>query len=377
MRVRGTVSVGLVLLLGLAVLNPGWSAGSDGASDTRAGTIDTVAGDGSAGYTGDGGPAVKARLNQPFHCDVDGKGVLYIADALNHAVRRVDLKTGTITTVAGTGKAGYTGDGGPATKATLNEPYAVVVGAVGNLFVVDRKNACVRKVDGRTGTITTVAGTGTKGYSGDGGPGTKAQLVEPNDCCLDGHGGLLIADVSDWRIRRLDLKTGTITTFAGIGRTKGKPARKDLGDGGPAIRAVVYGARAVCVDGKGNTYICEREGHAIRKVDRKGVITTLAGTGQPGYVDGALARARFRGPKAIRCDKGSNVYVVDTENHAVRKIDVKKGLVSTVAGGKRGRGGDGGDAAKASLDRPHGCVLDGDVLYIADSENHRVRRVRP
>jgi sugar lactone lactonase YvrE len=360
---RGTLGVGLALVLGLAA---------------RAGTIDTVAGDGTAGYTGDGGPAVKARLNQPFHCDSDGRGALFIADAFNHCIRRVDLKKGTITTVAGSGKKGYSGDGGPATKATLNEPYAVVVAPGGDLYIVDRLNACVRKVDGKTGVITTAAGTGKKGYSGDGGPANRAQLVEPNDCFLDGAGGLLIADVSDWRVRRLDLKTGTISTFAGTGRKKGRPARKDLGDGGPATRAVLHGARAVCVDGKGNTYICEREGNAVRKVDGKGVVTTLAGTGQAGYVDGPAAQARFRGPKAIRCDREGNVYVVDTENHSIRRIDVKKGRVVTVAGGRRGSAGDGGDALKASLDRPHGCVLDAaGVLYIADSENHRVRRVKP
>ncbi len=360
---RGTMSGGLVLLVCLV---------------GRAGTIDTVAGDGRPGHAGDGGPATKARLDQPFHCDTDGKGKLYIAEAAGQCIRLVDLKTGTISTVAGTGKKGYSGDGGPASRATFSEPYAVVVSAEGDLYVVDRLNACIRKVDGRTGTIRTVAGTGKRGYSGDGGPGHKAQLVEPNDCILDGKGGLLIADVADWRIRRLDLKTGTISTFAGTGRRKGRLARKDLGDGGPAAQAILHGARAVCVDGKGNTYICEREGNAIRKVDARGVITTLAGTGQAGHVDGPAARARFKGPKAIRCDRAGNVYVVDTENHAVRKIDVKTLTVTTVAGGRRGPGGDGGDARKAGLDRPHGCVLDpAGVLYIADSENHRVRRVRP
>jgi hypothetical protein len=361
---RAATGVGLAIFLGLAA--------------ARAGTIDTVAGNGARGYAGDGGLAVKARLNQPFHCDLDGKGGLYIADAFNHCIRRVDLKTGTVTTVAGSGKKGYTGDGGPATKATLNEPYAVVVAPGGDLYIVDRLNACIRKVEAGSGTISTVAGTGKKGYSGDGGPGQKAGLVEPNDCFLDGKDGLLIADVSDWRIRRLDLKTGTITTFAGTGRKKARPQRKDLGDNSPATKAILYGARAVCVDGKGNTYICEREGHAVRKVDSRGIITTLAGTGEKGYVDGPAGQARFNGPKAIRCDRDGNVYVVDTENHAIRKIDVKKGRVVTVAGGRRGSGGDGGDALKASLDRPHGCVLDAaSVLYIADSENHRVRRVQP
>jgi streptogramin lyase len=345
---------------------------------SSAGRIETAAGTGQAGYTGDGGPATAARLNQPFHCDLDGRGGLFVAEAFNHCIRKIDLQTGVLTTVAGTGQKGYGGDGGAATRATLNEPYAVAVHPSGDLYIVDRLNAVIRKVDGKTGVLTTVAGSGQKGYGGDGGPATAAALREPNDCCLDGQGGLLIADVADWRIRRLDLKTGVLTTFAGTGRPAGKPDRAQLGDGGPATRAVLVGARAVCVDGKGNTYICEREGNAVRRVDVRGVITTLAGTGARGYSgDGGNARqATFNGPKAIRCDRHGNVYVVDTENHAIRRIDAQTNVVTTVAGGHKGPGGDGAEATKAGLDRPHGCVLDADgTLYIADSNNHRVRKV--
>jgi streptogramin lyase len=178
----------------------------------------------------------------------------------------------------------------------------------------------------------------------------------------------------------VDLKTGTMTTFAGPGRRKGKLTRADVGDGGQASAAVVVGARAVCPDGRGNIYICEREGNAIRKVDAAGVISTVAGTGAKGYSgDGGPAdQATFSGPKAIRCDRDGNVFIVDTENHAVRRLDAKTGVVTTVAGGRRGRGGDGGDPLKAELDRPHGCVVaDDGTLYIADSNNHRVRRVTP
>jgi hypothetical protein len=349
-------------------------------ADGPAPRIDTIVGTGTAGFSGDGGPATRAQLNQPFHCTLDDRDNLYVADSANHCIRKLDLKTGILTTVAGTGKKGYTGDGGPATRATMNEPYALDVDAEGNLFVVDRLNAVVRKVDGKTGKISTVAGTGKKGFSGDGGPGTDALLREPNDCCLDGKGGLLIADVADWRIRRLDVKTGLISTFAGTGRPAGKVDRARIGDGGPAVEAVIVGARAVCVDGMGNVYICEREGNAIRKADRTGKISTVAGTGEAGDGgDGGPAlRALFRGPKAIRCDRQGNVYIVDTENNAVRKIDVKSGTVTTVAGGRKGSGGDGGDARAAGLDRPHGCILDaGGILYIADSNNHRVRKVAP
>jgi streptogramin lyase len=348
------------------------------AGTVSAGNIDTVAGTGKAGYAGDGGKATAALLNQPFHCDLDGNGHLYIADANNHCIRKLNLATGVLTTVAGNGTKGYTGDGGPATKATFNEPYAVSVTADGDLYVVDRLNAVIRRVDGKTGLVSTVAGNGKKNFGGDGGKATAAMLREPNDCCLDGKDGLLIADVADWRIRRLDLKTGVITTFAGIGKAAGKIDRTKIGDGGPADKAVIVGARAVCVDRKGNTYICEREGNAIRRVDAKGVITTVAGTGAKGAVDGAAAKATFNGPKAIRCDAAGNVFIVDTENHSIRKYDPKAEMVTTVAGGRKGTEGDGGDAKAAGMDRPHGCVVDRDgTVYIADSNNNRLRRVLP
>jgi NHL repeat len=348
----------------------------------RAGGIITLAGTGQRGHTGDGGRATKATLSEPFHCELDHKGSLYIAEAGNHCIRKVNLLTGLITTVAGNGKKGYSGDGGKATDAAFNEPYAVVVDKNDNLFLVDRRNAVVRKVDGKTGIVTTVAGNGKKDFAGDGGKAVDASLREPNDCCFDGKGGLLIADVADWRIRRLDLATGIITTFAGTGRAKltlkSKIDREKCGDGGPADKAILVGARAVCVDGKGNTYVCEREGSAIRKVDAKGIITTIAGTGEWGYSgDHADAKlAVFAGAKGIRCDAAGNIYVVDCENHCIRKIDAKSNTVTTVAGGRKGAGGDNGPAIKAGLDRPHGCVLDRfGTLFIADSNNHRVRVV--
>lgn len=329
-----------------------------------ASSIDSVAGTGKMGYAGDGGPATKALLNQPFHCVLDGKGTLYIAEANNHCIRKLDLKTGVITTVAGTGKKGFSGDGGPATEATFNEPYAVDVNAEGELFITDRLNKRIRKVDTK-GVVTTIAGD------------EKRKLVEPNDCHLDGKGGLLIADVGAWQVLRLDLKSGEMSVFAGVPRKPGKYNLTNKGDGGPASKAVVLGARAVCVDGKGNTYICEREGNSIRKVDAKGVITTLAGDTTKGKDDGIGTKARFNGPKAIRCDAEGNLFVVDTENQSIRRIDAKTGAVTTVAGGKKGPEGDGGDALKAGMGRPHGLAIDArGVLYIADSENHRIRRVR-
>ncbi len=338
-----------------------------------AATITTVAGTGAQGYDGDGGPATRSLMDNPFHVDLGpSQRYLYIADCFNYCVRMVDLRTHVVTTIAGSGEAGYSGDGGPATEARIEEPYAVQVADNGDVYIVQRFSPAVRKVDASNGIITTVAGDGTAGYGGDGGRGTEARMREPNDCALDGRGGLLIADIQDQRVRRLDIETGIMTTFAGTGE------KVHSGDGGPASEAGIFGARAVCVDGRGNTYVCEREGHSIRKVDSDGVITLVAGTGESGYTGdgGPATEATFNGPKAIRCDADGNVLVVDTENHSIRKLDVSSGTISTVAGGRQGPGGDGGDAKLAGLARPHGVVADaGGLYYIADSENHRVRRV--
>ena len=337
------------------------------------GMITTRAGIGDAGYDGDGGPAGSARLNEPFMCAFDRQGNLYVAEAMNHCVRRIDGRSGVITTVAGTGELGYGGDGGPPTQATLNQPYALDIADNGDLYIVDRLNAVIRKVDAASGIISTVAGTGMPGSGGDGGPATQAALREPNDCFLDRHGGLLIADVKDHRVRRLDLTAGIITTFAGNGE------KVRAGDGRPAAEAGILGARAVCQDGSGNTYICEREGNGVRKVGSDGIMSTFAGTGERGYSgDGGSALAATWGaPKALRCDLQGNLLVVDTENHAIRRIDAVTGVVTTVAGGQHGGHGDGGPATAAGLDRPHGCCVDAQGnLYIADSNNHRVRVVR-
>ncbi len=336
-------------------------------------TIRTVVGTGEAGYTGDGGPAAAATLREPFMCSFDAAGNMFFCEARNHVVRRVDAGTGVVTTVAGTGEQGYTGDGGPATEATLYEPYSLEVDADGNIYIVDRLNAAVRRVDGATGVITTVAGTGEPGYSGDGGPGSQAQMREPNDCFLDGRGGLLIADIQDQRLRRLDLASGIIDTFAGNGeKVRG-------GDGMPASQASILGARAVCMDGHGNTYIAEREGNGVRMVTAGGIMSTVAGAaGERGYTGdgGAALAATWGAPKAIRCDAANNVIVVDTENHAIRRIDANTGIVTTIAGGQLGGHGDGGPATDAGLDRPHGCgIAANGAIYIADSNNHRVRVV--
>ena len=339
----------------------------------EAGKIQTYVGTGEAGYAGDGGLALKALCTEPFMCDFDSDGNLYYSESRNNIVRRVDKATGVITTVAGTGEAGNSGDGGPATQATMREPYSLQVDRDNNdIYIVDRLSAVVRKVDGSTKIISTVAGTGEVGYRGDGGPGSQAMMVEPNDCFLDGKGGLLIADIQDQRIRRLDLVSGIITTFAGNGE------KERSGDGKPAVEASFLGSRAVCMDSKGNTYVAEREGNGVRKIDTSGIMSTVAGTGERGYEgDGGPAlTATWGSPKALRCDAQDNVVVVDTENHAIRLIDTGTGIVTTIAGGRLGGDGDGGPASEAAMDRPHGCGIDSDGnIFVADSNNHRVRVV--
>jgi streptogramin lyase len=329
--------------------------------------VSTFAGTGKVGMAD--GVATKALLDQPFHVDRGPRGHYYIVEMGNHAVRRVNLKTGWLDTVVGTGKKGHTGDGGKASEATLNDPHSVIVDADENLYIADAGNGVVRKVDGKTGVISLFAGGGTQG---DGGPATKARLRSPMDVCLDGKGGLLIADVGDWKVRRVDLKTGTISTFAGTGRPMGKVDRAKNGDGGKASEALIIGARAVCADAQGNVYICEREGHSIRKVNAKtGIISTVVGTGKKGYAgDGGKGTdALVDGPKALRCDADGHLFIVDTENHAIRKLDVKTGIISTVLGGKKGNG-------PTELSRPHGVYIEPNgTLLIADSDNHRVQQL--
>ena len=336
--------------------------------------IRAFAGSGEKGYTGDGKAATAAQLNNPFDVALDGAGNLYFSDTFNHCIRRVDAKTKAISTVAGNGKKGYAGDGGPAADAMLNEPYGVEVDRDGNLYIVDRLNYCIRRVS-KDGKIDTIAGTGKSGYSGDGGPGKQAMFKEPNGLCLDTKGKLYIADVADQRVRVLDLTSGKIDTICGDGK------KQQTGDGGLYKQASLLGPRAVAIGPDGNLHICEREGNAIRKVDFKsGKIERVAGTGKKGYTgDGGPAlEATFNGPKEIDVDKEGNVFVVDTENQAIRRIDAKSGKVSTVAGsGKLGNTGDGGPATKAALGRPHGVVAGPDgSIYIGDTQSHKIRVVK-
>lgn len=333
--------------------------------------ITTVVGAGRKGYSGDGGLAINALLNDPFDITFDALGNMYFSDTGNHVVRRVGHRTGVITTVAGTGSAGFRGDGGLATEAILNQPYGVVIDRENRIFFADRLNHRVRMAHDNE-ILTTLAGDGTDEFHGDGDAAALASLREPNGLALSrDHAKLYIADVSDHRVRCVDLKSRIITTVAGTGE-----ARHD-GDGGSSSAASIFGARAVAVGPDHALYIMERQGSTIRVV-RDGVITTIAGTGARGYAgDGGPAQeAVFDAPKEMCIDEEGNIYVVDTENHAIRRIDARSGIVETFAGGREGGIGDGGPAASACLKRPHGVAIGPDgALYIGDSGNHRIRRV--
>jgi DNA-binding beta-propeller fold protein YncE len=336
-------------------------------------TISTVAGTGAKGYAGDGGAAREALLNNPFDLAFDPDGNLCFSDTYNHCIRRIDARTAIISTIAGTGEAGFDGDAGPAIKARMNQPYGIVIDRVGTVYVADRLNQRVRRIDGTTGAMTTLAGDGSGKYSGDGGPADRAGLAEPNGLALDrDHRRLFIADVADHRVRVIDLNSGVIDTFAGTGNGR------HAGDGGPAISADIFGARAVALAPDGSLYVMERQGSSVRRV-HDGMIETIAGTGARGYGgDHHDARqAVFNAPKEMAVDPAGNLFIVDTENHVIRLIDAQSWIVVTIAGnGEAGPGGDGGVATAASLARPHGAVVGRDgAVYIGDSENHRVRKL--
>jgi DNA-binding beta-propeller fold protein YncE len=338
----------------------------------RAEKIVLVAGEGEGG---DGGPAREAKLQMPFGVDFDRSGNLFLAEYIGQRVRKIDSK-GIITTIAGTGQKAYGGDDGPATKAQFNSIHSLAVAANGDIYIADSFNKRLRKIDGRTGGISTVAGTGEKGFSGDGGPGTKAQFGDVYCAALDAKGEkLYLADLDNRRIRVLNLESGVVETVAGNGQ-RGVPR-----DGAEARNAPLLDPRAVAVDAKGNVYILERGGHALRVVDAEGMIRTVAGTGKPGFGgDGGDAlRAQFNGPKHLCVDRNGDVLIADTENHVIRKYLPREGKIVRVAGtGRAGRAGLNGSPMKAELNQPHGVNARPDgTIYISDSTNNRVLKIEP
>jgi len=339
--------------------------------------IRTIAGTGMMGTAADGDLADRATLNNPFGLVIGPDGALYWAEYGSHRILRLDLTSMKIAVIAGTGTRGYSGDGGPAKNAQLNTPHEVRFDSKGNIYIAERDNHVVRFVDMKTRIISTAAGTNMAGFSGDGGPASKAQLNQPHSIALDRLDNVFICDIVNNRIRRIDPKTGTISTYAGTGARTPAPEEGGLAD------TSLPGPRSIDVAPDGRMYLVLREGNKLFVIDpASGRLKHLAGTGELGYAgDGGQALAAkfgapgnaLNGPKGIAYSPDGSLYVADTENHVVRKINLQTGIVSTVVGtGERGDGPDG-DPLKCKLARPHGLFLAGRTLYIGDSENHRIR----
>jgi uncharacterized protein (TIGR03437 family) len=374
------------------------------------GIINTVAGNGTLGFAGDGSTATAANLNQPSGVALDSQGNIYIADTLNARIRRVS-SSGTISTVAGNGLLSYSGDGGPATGAQLNGPLGIAADNIGNLFIADSQNGVVRIVKNRAiasvgggtlviprsvatdaagnayvadaqdnrvrkiatdGTVTSYAGNGTNGFAGDGGPASNAQLSSPAAVAVDGAGNLYIADLGNLRIRKVNAN-GNISTVAGNG------SQAYSGDGGPAINASLNAPLGVAVDPSGNVYIVDSVSHVIREITLDGNINTIAGTGAPGFTgDGGPAiMAQMAGPTGIAADPFGNIFFVDGTTR-IREINTARTIATVAGNGSIGYSGDGGMANLAQLNSPAGVSADsaGNV-YVADTGNNAIRLLQP
>ena len=333
------------------------------------GTISTVAGNGGSRYLGDGGPALLAQLNQPYGIAVDSAGNVYFSEYGNSRVRKI-TPDGGITTVAGNGTYGSSGDGGQATKAQLAAPAGLALDTAGNLYIADADSSCVRRVSS-SGVIVTVAGNGTYGSSGDGGQATSASLRTPYGVTVDASGNLYIADALANRVRRVT-PDGIIATVAGSG------ALGFTGDGNQATKARLRLPFAVAVDASGTLYIADTGNNRIRQVISNGVITTIAGNGIAGYGgDGGLAKnAQVVGPTALTADANGNLYIGGISANRLRQI--AGGSISTIGGaGVLGYSGDGGDALAAQVNGLGGVAVDAaGNIYLADTGNNAVRVMR-
>jgi streptogramin lyase len=313
----------------------------------------------------------ETKVDNPFGVVRGPDGAIWWCEYGGQLVRRRG-SDGKIVTVAGSGAKGYAGDGGPAHQASFNLPHEIRFDAAGDLYVADMMNHAVRKVELKSGRISTFAGTGKAGYSGDGGPAAEAQLKQPHSIQFGPGGDLYVCDTGNHVVRRIDAKTGKISTIAGTGKAGPTP------DGAPLAGTPLNGPRSLDFDAAGDLWLATREGNQVFRIDLKaGKYRHVAGTGKKGFTgNGGPAReATLSGPKGIAVGPGGDVYLVDTESHSIRKIDAKTGRLELVVGdGQKGDGPDG-PALSCRLARPHGIWVDPDgTLFIGDSENHRIRK---
>lgn len=368
MRTRRRTTITLVLAAGLATLSPGLPGAV--AVVARTSIISTIAGNGTAGFAGDGGPAIASRVNQPRDTAMGPDGSIYVADTFNNRIRRI-APDGTITTVAGNGSATYNGDGIPATSASLSWPHDLVVDSTGVLYIADSAHHRIRRV-GLDGIITTFAGTGVAGSSGDGGPATAARTKQPKSVVLYG-GGLYIAAL-DNKIRRVDLTSRIITTVAGSG------VAGYSGDGGQARLAKLNGPQRIQVDSQGNIYVADTLNEVIRRVDAAtGIIRTVAGVGGVEGLrgdNGPATSALLDHPRGLALEGDGILYIADSDNHRVRMVDLATGIIITIAGSQAGYSGNGGPAGSARLRQPRGLTVtpQGDLL-VAETGNSVIRKV--
>ncbi|MBL8240042.1 MAG: hypothetical protein JNM66_21655 [Bryobacterales bacterium] len=339
----------------------------------NAGTIRTIAGNGFAGYGGDNGPAAQAQLGSSSGLALDGNGNLYTVDSDNHVVRKVAALSGLITTIAGTGIPGFA-DGTSAATSQFFSPKGIAADPLGNLYVADTGNNRIRRIDATTGAISTVAGSGVAGYSGDGGPAASSQLYLPESVAIDAGGNLFVGDRLNHRIRRIQAGTGIITTVAGSG------VGGYGGDGVPAETSAVNFPGGLAIDGEGNLLFADGANYRVRRVDfLSGLVSTVAGTGELGVSgDGGAAIEAKVNVYGVAFDAAGNTFLADPSNDRVRRIDGATAFISTFAGtGTGGYSGDGAAASAAMLLAPFGVALDGaGSLYVADIGNSRVRYVQ-
>jgi len=325
------------------------------------------------GKGGDGSLALEAKLIEPFGIEFHDKVAFFVEMEPGHRLRMLTAD-GKVVTLAGTeGKSGYSGDGGPARPVLFNGPHGLAIASDGTIYIADTFNHCIRVYDPKTGMMRTLAGNGKAGFAGDGGPASQAQFDQMYCVALRPDGKRLIAtDLGNRRIREIDLASGTIRTVAGNGQ-RGVPA-----DGQRATEQPLVDPRAAVADKEGRIWILERAGHALRVVLPDGTIRTVAGTGKPGTALGPARQACFNGPKHLCIDRDGSILIADTENHRIVRYDLRTETVTLVAGtGKRGTGGIGGDPKQAELNRPHGVSVHPQTgeIYICDSANHRILKI--